>query len=96
MSDDGKVVFVPHPYNCNKFFMCQFASPILMACPAGLHFDATLHVCNYPEEAHCVPTPRPTTSTSTTTEDPTTTESDPETTTEEEEEPTTPAALLWS
>ena len=65
MSDDGKVVFVPHPYNCQKFFMCQYALPILMKCPANLHFDNVLHVCNYPEEAHCVPTPKPTLPTTT-------------------------------
>ena len=71
-SEDGLVVFVPHPYECQKFFMCQGMTGILMHCPAGLQFDTNLNVCNYPNIVGCVNTPYPTTSTTemvTTTED---------------------------
>ncbi len=71
-SEDGLVVFVPHPYNCSLFFMCQGTVGIRQSCPAGLYFDTSLNVCNYPWNTNCVPTPRPTTAqpeTTTTTED---------------------------
>lgn len=71
-SEDGFVVFVPHPYECSKFFMCQGFEGIAMSCPDGLQFDTTLNVCNYPDAVGCVNTPYPTTSTeaaSTTEED---------------------------
>ena len=62
-SEEGLVVFVPHPYECQKFFMCQGMTGILMQCPAGLQFDINLNVCNYPNIVGCVNTPYPTTST---------------------------------
>ena len=78
-SEDGYVVFVPHPYECNKYFMCQGMTGITMQCPADLQFDTNLNVCNYPQVVNCVNTPYPTTSTT----------EIPETTTDEDEETTT-------
>ena len=75
-SEDGFVVFVPHPYECQKYFMCMGTVGIAMECPANLQFDPVLNVCNYPGVVGCVNTPYPTTSTeavSTTTEAETTT-----------------------
>ena len=80
---NGQVYFVPHPYNCQKFFMCQGYIGILMNCPANLQFDPTLHVCNYPSVVHCENTPRPTPST--TSLAPSTTTTSEETTTVQEE-----------
>ena len=87
---NGQVYFVPHPYNCQKFFMCQGYIGILMTCPANLQFDPTLHVCNYQSVVHCENTPRPTPSTtslapSTTTTSEVTTTIQEETTTDQEE-----------
>ena len=81
-SEDGYVVFVPHPYECNKYFMCQGMTGIAMHCPADLQFDTNLNVCNYPQVVNCVNTPYPTTSTTEIPE--TTTNEDEETTTDEE------------
>merc|ERR1712018_35391 len=79
-SEDGLVVFVPHPYECSKFFMCQGLQGVAMFCPGGLQFDTNLNVCNYPEVVGCTNTPYPTEPTSTV---------EPETTTVEDEEETT-------
>ena len=74
-SEDGFVVFVPHPYKCNKYFMCQGMTGISMQCPGDLQFDSDLNVCNYADTVGCVNTPYPTTST---TEMPETTTADDE------------------
>ena len=42
-SEDGLIVFVPHPYECSKFFMCQGLDGIAMFCPGELQFDPNLH-----------------------------------------------------
>ena len=78
-SEDGYVVFVPHPYECNKYFMCQGTMGYVMSCPGDLQFDADLNVCNYEWAVNCVNTPYPTTSTT----------EIPETTTADDEDNTT-------
>ena len=83
-SQDGFVVFVPHPYECTKYFMCQGSTGISMDCPGDLQFDPDLNVCNYEWAVGCVNKPYPTT----TIEPETTTEAD-ETTTIEDEDQTT-------
>ena len=50
---NDKVTFVPHPYNCNKFFMCHGSIPIQMSCPESLQFDPSLNVCNWPSVVGC-------------------------------------------
>ncbi len=67
LSADGFSVFVPYPYDCTLYYHCVGSTPVLLRCPAGLHFDTSLNVCNWPQDAGCTPTPRPT-------EPPTTTE----------------------
>ena len=56
---DGAAVFIPYPYDCNLYYMCEGFTPTLMSCPPGLEFDAGLNVCNWPFAAGCVATPRP-------------------------------------
>ena len=46
-------MFVPHSQDCNKFFMCDGSKAILIGCPAGLYFDPTINVCNYPDKVKC-------------------------------------------
>ena len=65
LSEDDSPVFVPHPYDCNKYFVCAFDTAIEMSCPPNLQFDPNLNVCNYPDIVGCVNTPEPTTSTET-------------------------------
>ena len=54
-SADGQSVFLPYPYDCRKYYHCVREVPILRECPAGLHFDTSVNVCNFPELAGCIP-----------------------------------------
>ena len=76
-SEDGFAVFVPHPYECSKYFVCQEGSDaIAMTCPGNLQFDANLNICNFAFEVGCVNTPYPTEPTTTMEPDTTTPEDD--------------------
>ena len=68
-SQNGWAVFVPHPYECNKYFACQpgFGAIGPMLCPGNLQFDPELNICNYNWAVGCVNTPYPTQPTTTTT-----------------------------
>ena len=35
-SEDGLPVYVPHPYQCNKYFECVGIDGVLMTCPENL------------------------------------------------------------
>ena len=54
---NGHVYFVSHPFDCQKFFMCQGYVGILMHCPGNLQFVTTLNICNYESEVQCENTP---------------------------------------
>ena len=58
-SEDGFVRFVAHPYECNKYFMCQGSTGILMVCPGNLNFDPSLSVCNFNWAHKCENKPYP-------------------------------------
>ena len=73
-----ELYFVPHPNECNKYYMCNFHHAALFTCPANLQFNPDLNVCDYPDVVGCINTPYPTeatttmgTETSTSTSDPT-------------------------
>ena len=57
---DENGVFLPHPYECNKYFECV-GSPtgILMKCPEGLVFDPLFHICDWPWNVDCTDKPYP-------------------------------------
>jgi hypothetical protein len=40
--------------DCSSFFMCSNGVPILQKCPEGLHFDADLYVCDWPQSVGCI------------------------------------------
>ncbi|MDR2906568.1 MAG: chitin binding domain-containing protein, partial [Bacteroidales bacterium] len=46
-------VLLPNPDDCPSFFMCSNGVPILQKCPEGLHYNAHLDVCDWPESAGC-------------------------------------------
>ncbi|KAG7190401.1 hypothetical protein KM043_006507 [Ampulex compressa] len=50
---------IANPYNCNTYFVCETGTPIPMKCPKGLHFNAELSVCDYPNRANCHEIPKP-------------------------------------
>lgn len=43
----------PHLSDCRKFFSCTPWGPVLMHCPAGLHFNPQLLICDWPNRAEC-------------------------------------------
>ncbi|KAF4517491.1 hypothetical protein B566_EDAN004530 [Ephemera danica] len=65
---------VPNPVDCASFCQCSWGSAIYQPCPPGLHFNANLQVCDWPESAQCnlnnppPSTPKPPTSTTLPTE----------------------------
>jgi hypothetical protein len=48
-------IFLPNPEDCGSYYVCNWGEAILMPCPAGLHFNAQLHVCDWPADAGCTP-----------------------------------------
>jgi len=54
-SADGSTVFVPHPTDCNLYYICVGKVPFLMQCPGDLYFDSVLNVCNWPDMVECEP-----------------------------------------
>ncbi|XP_055856475.1 uncharacterized protein LOC129919568 [Episyrphus balteatus] len=50
-----QAVLLPNPADCTRFNECSNGILIEKMCPAGLHFNAKLGVCDYPQEAGCLP-----------------------------------------
>ncbi|XP_076372826.1 uncharacterized protein LOC143257671, partial [Tachypleus tridentatus] len=46
-------VFLPHTENCSLYYVCDHGIPKLMRCPAPLHFNRELNVCDYEWRAGC-------------------------------------------
>ncbi|XP_063238755.1 sushi, von Willebrand factor type A, EGF and pentraxin domain-containing protein 1-like [Bacillus rossius redtenbacheri] len=46
-------VHLPHQADCGLFYSCSWGRPVLMHCPAGLHFNPALQVCDWPWRAAC-------------------------------------------
>lgn len=49
----------PHGHDCSLFFYCRSpgARPACRKCPAGLHFNPQLQVCDWPDNVECNPRP---------------------------------------
>ena len=62
-----ELYFVPHPEECNKYYMCHYHHAALFTCPANLQFNPDLNVCDYPDVVGCINTPYPTEATTTST-----------------------------
>ncbi|CAG0923693.1 unnamed protein product [Notodromas monacha] len=54
-------VHLADPEDCEKYYVCDWGQAISMPCPSGLHFNPTLHVCDWPENAGCTAGQNPTT-----------------------------------
>lgn len=50
---DNGIVFLPNPENCTSFFECVEGNKYTFTCPAGLHFNPSLSICDYPTNAGC-------------------------------------------
>lgn len=46
--------YFPHPKKCELFYECSNGVEVQFECPAGLHFNPTINVCDYPWRAGCV------------------------------------------
>ncbi|XP_017770116.1 PREDICTED: endochitinase-like [Nicrophorus vespilloides] len=56
-TENGPVpVFHRHQTDCTKYYICDWGHPFMMDCPAGLHFNADLNVCDWPANANCLVT----------------------------------------
>nr|XP_022900905.1 probable chitinase 10 [Onthophagus taurus] len=79
-------VFHAHPKDCGRYCKCDnYGTVHDMPCPAGLHFNTDLNVCDWPENAGCnggsTTTPKTTTTEKTTPAPPTPTTQTPTITT---------------
>ncbi len=45
----------PHPEDCTKFLNCAHGRAFEQNCPAGLHFNAAISNCDWPNSANCKP-----------------------------------------
>lgn len=43
-----------HPTDCNLFVHCSYSKPYVKKCPANLHFNERIMVCDYPYRAGCL------------------------------------------
>ncbi|XP_050094523.1 proteoglycan 4-like [Anopheles aquasalis] len=48
-------IYFVHPTNCSKYFECRRRDAYEFDCPAGLHFNSKINVCDYPVNAQCSP-----------------------------------------
>ncbi|XP_057655102.1 mucin-22-like isoform X2 [Diorhabda carinulata] len=87
-AEDGEDSVYFSTSDCTKFCQCSNGVAYEHDCPAGLHFNSELNVCDWPEDAGCESSSTNTTTTEATTEDDTTTTSS---TTEATTEDTTTA-----
>ncbi|XP_063544314.1 putative uncharacterized protein DDB_G0282133 [Cydia strobilella] len=44
---------LPHESNCAKFYYCVFGEKVERDCAPGTHFNPTLQVCDWPQNAGC-------------------------------------------
>lgn len=51
--DSLGITFLQHASDCNKYFVCDHGLPVLVSCPAGLHFNIDSGVCDWPDSAGC-------------------------------------------
>jgi len=54
-TNEGNATHWPNPEDCGSFCKCDWGKPVWFACPPGLHFNPVLEVCDWPENAGCVP-----------------------------------------
>lgn len=52
---DANATLLANAYNCSAFYICRQGTPLKFECPANLHFNDRLKVCDYPLNASCVP-----------------------------------------
>ncbi|CRL00914.1 CLUMA_CG014400, isoform A [Clunio marinus] len=51
--DPRPPVFLPHEYDCGRFYQCVWGEPMEINCPPGMHWNIIDSVCDWPERANC-------------------------------------------
>uniref|UniRef100_A0A182QVB1 Chitin-binding type-2 domain-containing protein n=1 Tax=Anopheles farauti TaxID=69004 RepID=A0A182QVB1_9DIPT len=46
-------VMFRHQSDCSKFYQCDHGNAFEIQCPAGLHFNTAINVCDYPRNVDC-------------------------------------------
>jgi len=54
INEAGWAKHLPFPGDCTKFCKCDHGGAKKFDCPSGLHFNAVLEVCDWPDKAACV------------------------------------------
>ncbi|CAH2209878.1 jg2557, partial [Pararge aegeria aegeria] len=50
---------IPHEYDCNKFYICDFGQKVERSCALGTYFDPSLQICNWPFAVNCTSSSTP-------------------------------------
>ena len=86
-------LFVPHPYDCTKYFVCINGVGVAMQCPDPLYYDPVYYICNWQWEVNCTAQSTTAPPLTTTVIEETTTDAGEETTTDAGVETTTDAGV---
>lgn len=46
--------YLPNPYDCASFYVCEHNAALLYHCDYGLHFDTSISTCNWKDNVQCV------------------------------------------
>ncbi|EAT38920.1 AAEL009226-PA [Aedes aegypti] len=52
-ANPSQTVHLPNPTDCGKFLTCVWGNTVQQSCPAGLHWNARLQVCDWPANTYC-------------------------------------------
>ncbi|CAL7945675.1 unnamed protein product [Xylocopa violacea] len=47
------VILIPNPDDCGSYYSCNEGKAWLLNCSEGLHFNAELNVCDWPQNVNC-------------------------------------------
>jgi hypothetical protein len=50
---NDELILLPHPTECNAFYLCVWGTPVLLYCPNGLFFNDMSKVCDRQQNVDC-------------------------------------------
>ncbi|XP_055856188.1 probable chitinase 10 [Episyrphus balteatus] len=54
LKDTKKLIFLPHPGECQRYYICYHGLPVPQECISELHWNAKTNQCDFPEKAGCL------------------------------------------